>query len=139
MDWHFKLEINFLTIKCYRVILGFVSSNSQLVSVSNNFYRKTALHLIYMYKLSCSHSIIFFQNQIACIMSEMPTYMCEESKVLLFVASHISMSGLLFIGPKIIFCGNLILWEYEMEWLKQSLRKLEQFIVWFHYRYSFIE
>ena len=49
-----------MTIKCYRVILDFVSSNSQLVSVSNNFHRKTVLHMIS--KLSCFHSIIFFFN-----------------------------------------------------------------------------
>lgn len=45
----------------------------------------------------------------------MPTYMCEESKIVLFVAFHISMSGLFFTGPEIIFCGNLTLQEYEME------------------------
>ena len=39
----------------------------------------------------------------------MSTYTCEESEVLLFVAFHISMSGLFFIGPEITFCGNLIL------------------------------
>ena len=70
-----------------RVILGFVSSNCQLVSVSITaiFYCKVVLHLIS--KLSC----FSFNQSNLCMVSEMHAYMCEEFKILLFVVFHISM------------------------------------------------
>ena len=103
-----------MTLKCYRVILGFVSSNCQLVSVSITviFYCKAVL-IFKLSRFSVNQSNFMYGEWDACI------HLWRIQDLIVCGISYFDVR-IVFIGPEITMCGNLIVWEYEMEWLKQS-------------------